>query len=114
MHFRHVYLALMAFIVLASALILNGCATDKNLKPVYQIQTQYQEVPAELTASVLPPVPISRAGYMTKTIYERESYLADYSVQALKSLHSCNTQLSSISVLSQKWKEGSDASKQKD
>lgn len=111
MKLKNVYLLIVALMMMS----LTGCASWGTPAPVVYITvTKYQEVPTELTAMVKPPAPTSKENYLSKTIYDRETYLADYSVQVLKSLHSCNAQLDSISVLSRNWKENKDESKQKD
>lgn len=98
------------------AVFATGCAFNKPPSPtvVYKTQFIYQEVPEQLTKTVPMSRPISKEEYLAMTVYERESYMADYSVQALKSLHKCNTQLGSISELSRRWKESINENQQKD
>lgn len=98
------------------AVFATGCAFNKPPPPtvVYKTQFIYQEVPERLTKTVTMSRPISKEEYLAMTVYERESYMADYSVQALKSLHKCNAQLGSISELSRRWKESINENQQKD
>lgn len=105
------------FIAVITAMLgiaVTGCAVTQPPKVVYKSETIYQEVPAQLTAVVVPTRPIPKEQYLSMAIYEREGYMADYSVQTLKSLHTCNAQLSAISELSKRWKEAVDAGQQKD
>lgn len=85
------------------SLTLSGCLQTTKL--VTRTTTLYQEVPSELTVRVTPKPPLDKVLYLAMPVYERESYLANYSVQTLRDLHSCNAQLDAISVLSRKWKE---------
>lgn len=103
-----------AVLLILGALFISGCATTKDINVVYKTKTKYQEVPSEFTVQVLPPRPVPKDNYLAMPVYERESYMADYSVQVLKSLHTCNAQLSSISELTRKWKDEADDNQQKD
>lgn len=113
MDFRHIYLSAMIFLIVVSATLLSGCLSAPP-KTVYITKTVYQAVDTDLTTRVAAPVPIDKASYMEMPVYARESYLADYTVQGLKALHSCNAQLTSIESLSRQWKEAADAHQQPD
>lgn len=91
----------MLIVVVATA-TLSGCFATP--KVVTKAQTLYQEVPTELTLQVKPKPPMDKLVYLTMPLYERERYLSDYSVELLKSLSSCNAQLSGVATLSSQWK----------
>lgn len=92
-------------LALLVSIALTGCFGTTKI--VTRTVTIYQEVPAELTVKVKPTPPLDKVIYLAMPIYERERYLADYTVKTLESLYTCNVQLDSISVLSRKWKENS-------
>lgn len=93
-------LFMLAVVIIAAT--LSGCSSTTKL--VTKTSTLYQEVPAELTLQVKPKPPVDRVVYLAMPVYERERYLSEYSVELLKGLYSCNSQLSSISTLSSQWK----------
>lgn len=112
MYFNRIWTTILFVFIIAAALNLTACGTKTVIKTVYETKTVYQEVDKSLTTPVGIPPPLDKTSYMSKPIYERESYLADYSVELMKSLHTCNAQLNSISRVSLKWKENADAGKQ--
>lgn len=111
---QHIKSYITALFIAVLAVAATGCATTQPPKVVYKSETIYQEVPEQLTRVVVPQRPIPKEQYLSMAIYERESYMADYSVQSLKSLHTCNAQLSAIAELSKRWKESVNAGQQKD
>lgn len=117
-HWRYTMQSIKTFFAAIALSILTlvstGCASTQPPKIVYKSETIYQEVPQQLIQPVAPTRPIPKEQYLGMAIYERESYMVDYSVQTLKSLHTCNAQLSSIAELSKRWKEKVNADQQKD
>ena len=92
----------LRLVQLGLLLLLTAFLAGCNHNPpqvVIQTEIVYITVPDEMTQKVKPEPPIAKSAYLAMEIYDREQYLAQYTVRLLKNLHQCNAQLESIKVL---------------
>lgn len=91
--------------IILAIILLSGCSAFK-AKPleVNDVKIQYITIPEYLLIPCTPDRPITKEEYLKLEIFERETYLSNYSIGLLKVIKNCNIQLDEIRILNNRGK----------
>ena len=99
MHYRHLQLVTLAFMLLICIALLSACGTTPPPTIIYKDKYLHTEVPSEVTAKVTPTAPIETDLYLAMTPVQREVYLANYVLDLLGTVASCNNKLTTVETV---------------
>jgi len=86
--------------ILLSLLLITGCSTlNKEKVVVTDTKVIYRVLPDNLVNPCVPDKPKTKEEYLALPIYERETYLTNYSISLLKTIKNCNLQLDELRIL---------------
>lgn len=96
MHYKHAQLFMLSVMLLVCIALLSGCSTEPQIKTVYETKYLHTEMPSEVTAKIAPTAPIDIESYIAMSVAQREVYMADYILDLLGSVATCNNKLATV------------------